>query len=37
MKIRSLGHVVLRVTNRDRAERFYGDLLGLLNAVSGKQ
>jgi catechol 2,3-dioxygenase len=29
MKIKSLGHVVLRVTDRDRAEKFYGDLLGL--------
>ena len=29
MKIRSLGHVVLRVKDRERAERFYGDLLGL--------
>jgi len=29
MKIKSLGHVVLRVTDRARAERFYGDVLGL--------
>lgn len=29
MKIRSLGHVVLRVTDRDRAERFYNGVLGL--------
>ncbi|MGH7023997.1 MAG: VOC family protein [Caulobacteraceae bacterium] len=29
MKIKSLGHVVLRVTDAERAERFYGDLLGL--------
>ena len=29
MKIRSLGHVVVRVTDLDRAERFYGGLLGL--------
>jgi catechol 2,3-dioxygenase len=29
MKIQSLGHVVLRVTDRDRAEKFYGDVLGL--------
>lgn len=29
MKIRALGHVVLRVSDRERAERFYGDLLGL--------
>jgi len=29
MKIRALGHVVLRVTDRERAERFYGDVLGL--------
>jgi catechol 2,3-dioxygenase len=29
MKIRSLGHVVIRVTDRDRAERFYGGVLGL--------
>jgi catechol 2,3-dioxygenase len=29
MKIQSLGHVVLRVTDRDRAERFYGGVLGL--------
>jgi len=29
MKIKSLGHVVLRVTDRERAEEFYRDLLGL--------
>jgi catechol 2,3-dioxygenase len=29
MKIKSLGHVVLRVTDCARAERFYGDMLGL--------
>ena len=29
MKIRSLGHVVIRVTDRERAERFYGGVLGL--------
>jgi len=29
MKIQALGHVVLRVTDRDRAERFYGGVLGL--------
>jgi len=29
MKIKSLGHVVLRVSDRDRAERFYGGVLGL--------
>lgn len=29
MQIKSLGHVVLKVTDRDRAERFYGGLLGL--------
>jgi catechol 2,3-dioxygenase len=29
MKIKSLGHVVLRVTDRERAERFYGGVLGL--------
>ena len=29
MKIKSLGHVVLRVTDLERAERFYGGLLGL--------
>ena len=29
MKIRALGHVVLRVSDRDRAERFYGGVLGL--------
>ena len=29
MKIKSLGHVVVRVTDRERAERFYGGLLGL--------
>jgi catechol 2,3-dioxygenase len=29
MKIKALGHVVLRVTNRERAERFYGGVLGL--------
>jgi len=29
MQIKTLGHVVLRVTNRERAERFYGGVLGL--------
>ena len=29
MKIKALGHVVVRVTDRDRAERFYGEILGL--------
>ena len=29
MKIKSLGHVVVKVTNRERAEQFYGDMLGL--------
>ncbi|MCX7064767.1 MAG: VOC family protein [Proteobacteria bacterium] len=29
MKIKSLGHVVLRVTDRERAERFYNGVLGL--------
>jgi len=29
MKIQSLGHVVLRVRNRDDAERFYAGVLGL--------
>jgi len=29
MKIKSLGHVVIRVTDRDRAERFYNGVLGL--------
>jgi catechol 2,3-dioxygenase len=29
MKIKSLGHVVLRVSDRDRAERFYGGVLGM--------
>ncbi len=29
MQIQSLGHVVLRVTNRARAEQFYGEVLGL--------
>ncbi len=29
MKISSLGHVVLRVRDRERAERFYGGVLGL--------
>ena len=29
MKIKSLGHVVLRVTNHARAEQFYNELLGL--------
>ena len=29
MKISSLGHVVLRVTDCERAERFYGGVLGL--------
>ena len=29
MKIQALGHVVLRVTDLERAERFYGGVLGL--------
>jgi catechol 2,3-dioxygenase len=29
MKIKALGHVVLRVTNRERAEQFYNGVLGL--------
>jgi catechol 2,3-dioxygenase len=29
MKIKSLGHVVLRVSDLERAEQFYGGLLGL--------
>jgi catechol 2,3-dioxygenase len=29
MKIKSLGHVVVQVTDLERAERFYGGLLGL--------
>jgi catechol 2,3-dioxygenase len=29
VKINSLGHVVLRVTDRERAKAFYGGLLGL--------
>lgn len=29
MKINALGHVVVRVTDRERAERFYGGVLGL--------
>lgn len=29
MNIKALGHVVLRVTDRERAEQFYGDFLGL--------
>jgi catechol 2,3-dioxygenase len=29
MNIEALGHVVLRVTDRERAERFYGGVLGL--------
>lgn len=29
MKINALGHVVVRVTDRERAERFYAGLLGL--------
>jgi catechol 2,3-dioxygenase len=29
MKIKSLGHVVLRVTDRSRAEQFYNGVLGL--------
>ena len=29
MQIQALGHVVLRVTDRSRAEQFYGDMLGL--------
>ena len=29
MNIKALGHVVLRVTDRERAERFYGGVLGM--------
>src|SRR5436190_24354805 len=29
MQIKALGHVVLRVSNRERAEKFYGGVLGL--------
>jgi catechol 2,3-dioxygenase len=29
MQIQALGHVVLRVTDRARSERFYGEVLGL--------
>lgn len=29
MKIKALGHVVVRVTDLPRAERFYGEVLGL--------
>ena len=29
MKVEALGHVVWRVTDRERAERFYGGVLGL--------
>jgi len=29
MKIKSLGHVVVRVTDREQAERFYNGVLGL--------
>ncbi len=29
MQIQALGHVVLRVTDRARAEKFYSDVLGL--------
>lgn len=29
MRIQALGHVVLKVRNRERAEAFYGGLLGL--------
>lgn len=29
MQVQALGHVVLRVTDRERAERFYGEVLGL--------
>ena len=29
MKIKALGHVVVRVTDRARAERFYSGVLGL--------
>ncbi len=29
MKVQSLGHVVLRVRDRERAEAFYGGVLGL--------
>ena len=29
MKVKALGHVVLRVTDRARAEQFYNGMLGL--------
>ncbi len=29
MKIQSLGHVVIKVRNRERAEKFYNEILGL--------
>ncbi len=29
MKIQSLGHVVLNVSNRERSEKFYNEVLGL--------
>jgi catechol 2,3-dioxygenase len=29
MNIKALGHVVVRVTDRERAERFYGGILGM--------
>jgi catechol 2,3-dioxygenase len=29
MKVQQLGHVVIKVRDRERAERFYGEVLGL--------
>jgi catechol 2,3-dioxygenase-like lactoylglutathione lyase family enzyme len=29
MKVQALGHVVIKVRNRERAERFYNGLLGI--------
>jgi catechol 2,3-dioxygenase len=29
MKVQALGHVVIKVRNRERAERFYNELLGI--------
>jgi catechol-2,3-dioxygenase len=34
MKVRQLGHVVLKVRDRDRSERFYTEALGLRVAAS---
>jgi catechol 2,3-dioxygenase-like lactoylglutathione lyase family enzyme len=35
VKVRQLGHVVLKVRERERSERFYTEVLGLQIAAGG--